>query len=180
MLSSLRLIMQVALNRSVSIVSARSTCTGWLTQKTSYTFSGIVNKKRKKVITKEGVIGLPLFSFFFLYFIARHLQRLGVYHLMCYRRSKDALSYLSVYIAQLFLFCFWVCQNFWYSAQHFLTITLKQFRFPLASDLTELLVVIHIAPCQTELVLWLVCRFTDYGSVIITVKGIKWLTPETS
>ncbi|KAM4682453.1 double-strand break repair protein MRE11 isoform 6-T7 [Amazona ochrocephala] len=42
-------IMQVALNHSVSIVLARGTWTGWLTQKTSYTSSGIVNRKRKMV-----------------------------------------------------------------------------------------------------------------------------------
>lgn len=104
--------MQVALNRSVSIVSARSTCIGWLTQKTSYTFSGIVNRRRKKVIMKEGIVGLLLFAFISLYFVAQHLQRFGVCRLMSYRKSKDALSYLSVYIAQLFLFYFCVFQKF--------------------------------------------------------------------
>lgn len=52
--------MQEALNHSMSIVLARSTWIEWLTQKTSYTFSDTVNKKRKTVIIKEGTVELIL------------------------------------------------------------------------------------------------------------------------
>lgn len=88
-LSSFRLITQVALSHSLSIVSARSTWIGWPTQRTSYIFSDIVNKKRKTVIGKEG---FPELSFFFLWFVTQPLVNFGVYHLMSYRKNSDVYS----------------------------------------------------------------------------------------